>query len=332
MKFKWGMKKLTFVIIPENAQRAVIQLRFTHAVLYAAAMLLTGLIIWTLAMQGLHLRSELANEKLRADLSGKTQQFDQIVADKNETIEQLQNEVVLLSEQAKEVKLKMEEVIKLEQDLRSITGAATSSDQTPVAASGIKALDSGAVQGESGVGGVMIPVIASDIHELSDDTSAEFIDLTEQASELKNQLSATRDELQRKQQQLRVTPSIWPVTSRSVTSNFGYRKDPFNYRLSFHSGLDISAPTDSEVMVTADGTVVSAGYDSGKGNYIIVDHTGGIRTSYMHLNKISVKQGDKVKKGGLIGTVGSTGRSTGPHLHYEVLKHGQSIDPRLYLK
>lgn len=332
MIFKWGTKKMTFVIIPENAQRAVVQLRFTPAVLYAAALILIGLIGWTLVMQSLHLRAELVNEQLKADLNGKTQQLDQVVADKNETIEKLQNEVVLLSEQAKEVKTQMEEVMKLEKDLRSITGGSSASVKKPVAVKGTDPQESGGVQRESGLGGVMIPVEVSDILKLSGNTSAQFEGLTEQAGELKDHLAAARDELQRQQQKWRVTPNRWPVESRNVTSNFGYRKDPFNYRLSFHSGMDISAPENTEVVVTADGAVVSTGYDSGKGNYIIVDHTGGIRTSYLHLNQISVQQGDKVKKGDPIGKVGSTGRSTGPHLHYEVLKQGQTIDPQLYLK
>ncbi|ALS25341.1 M23 family metallopeptidase [Paenibacillus naphthalenovorans] len=332
MKFKWGMKKLTFVIIPENAQRAVVKLRFTHAVLYAAALLLIGLIGWTLAMQSLHLRSELVNERLKADLNDKMQHYDQIVADKNEMIEKLQNEVVLLSEQAKEVKTQMEEVMKLEKDLRSITGGASAPVKEPVAAKGTDDQESAVVQGETGLGGIMIPVEATEILKLSDDTSAEFEGLSEQAGELKNHLAAAREELQRKQRLWRITPNIWPVESRNVTSSFGYRKDPFNNRLSFHSGMDIAAPVNTEVVVTADGTVVSAGYDSGKGNFIIVDHTGGIRTSYMHLNQILVSEGDKVAKGDRIGKVGSTGRSTGAHLHYEVIKQGQSIDPRPYLK
>lgn len=325
LKFKWGMKKLTFIIIPENANGAVVQLRLTYAVLCVAALLMTGLIGWTLAMQGLHLRTELANEQLKADLDGKKQQYDQILADKNETIEKLQNEVVLLSEQAKEVKTRMEEVLKLEKDLRSITGGSSASVKEPVAVKGTGA------QGGSGLGGVMIPVEVTEILKLSGDTSARFEGLTEQADELKNYLVAARDELQRQQRQWRVTPNIWPVESRNVTSNFGYRKDPFNNRLSFHSGMDVAAPENTEVKVTADGTVVWAGYDSGRGNFIIVDHRGGIRTSYMHLKQILIRQGDKVTKGDRIGTVGSTGRSTGPHLHYEVIKQGQSIDPQPYL-
>jgi murein DD-endopeptidase MepM/ murein hydrolase activator NlpD len=110
------------------------------------------------------------------------------------------------------------------------------------------------------------------------------------------------------------------------------RKDPFTYRPSFHSGYDISARANSEVSVTADGIVRLTGYDSERGNHILVDHGSGLSTWYMHLNKILVQKGDPLTKAQVIGLVGSTGRSTGYHLHYEVLQDEVSIDPQPYLK
>lgn len=133
-------------------------------------------------------------------------------------------------------------------------------------------------------------------------------------------------------EQLRVTPNIWPVDSHRITSSFGLRQDPFTRRPSFHSGYDISAPANSEVSVTADGIVRITGSDSERGNHIVVDHSNGLQTMYMHLNKILVQKNDSVQKGQLIGLVGSTGRSTGYHLHYEVLQNGVSVDPLPYLK
>ncbi|MNG13333.1 Murein DD-endopeptidase MepM [compost metagenome] len=98
-----------------------------------------------------------------------------------------------------------------------------------------------------------------------------------------------------------------------------------------HTGYDIDGEYNDPVYVTAAGKVIAAGFDGEFGNYIIVDHTRGIETKYMHLNKILVKRGESVTKGQQIGLVGSTGRSTGSHLHYEVLKNGIQIDPKPYL-
>ncbi|CAG7645640.1 M23 family metallopeptidase [Paenibacillus allorhizosphaerae] len=327
MKLNWGKNKLTFVIIPDNAHRPVVQLRFTPLVLYAAAVLLFGVLLWSLYVYGLRIESLSANEMLQTDLNGKTSQFTQEMAVKNKTIEQLQTEVIRLSEQAKEVQTKIEEVKKLEEDLRSITGG-----ELP---QGVASATTGENQYASkglGLGGEMIPVKPEDIVKLSEETLEQFGGLTEQMSELQVHLAQTREEVLQKQQLQRITPDIWPIDSRTITSPFGYRKDPFTFRLSFHSGLDIAERENTKVKVTADGVVASTGYDNSRGNNILIDHSNGIKTWYMHLNKILVSQGDKVKKSDYIGLVGSTGRSTGAHLHYEVLKQGQSVDPRPYLK
>lgn len=332
MKFNWGRKKLTFVIIPDNAHRPVVQLRFAPGAIYAAVVLLFGLLGSAMYLYGLRSESLAANEMLQSDLKGKTRQFDQEMAGKNKTIEQLQSEVIRLSEQAKEVKTKIDEVKKLEEDLRSITGGELRAGTAAAVPSNSDS--SGALHASEGLGlgGEMIPVRTEDIVKLSEQTLAQFDGLTEQMSELQVHLAQKREEVLQKQQLLRITPDIWPVDSRTVTSTFGYRKDPFTFQLSFHSGLDIAERENTKVKVTADGVVVSTGYDSSRGNNILVDHSNGIKTWYMHLNKILVSRGDKVKKGDYIGLVGSTGRSTGTHLHYEVLKQGQSVDPRPYLK
>lgn len=117
-----------------------------------------------------------------------------------------------------------------------------------------------------------------------------------------------------------------------VTSTFGYRENPFGgRRIETHSGLDIRAPMGAAVKSMAKGTVTFAGSKGGYGNCIIIRHIGGYETLYGHLSKISVKRGQQVEVGEQIGKVGSTGRSTGPHLHYEVLKNGKRINPKAFL-
>ncbi len=113
----------------------------------------------------------------------------------------------------------------------------------------------------------------------------------------------------------------------TLTSGFGFRRDPFSHRMRFHKGVDITAPEGSQVVAATAGEVISAGFEKGYGNTILVQHAGGFQTRYGHLREISVKVGNKVAAGSPIGSVGSTGRSTGPHLHFEVIRMGQPVNP-----
>lgn len=126
------------------------------------------------------------------------------------------------------------------------------------------------------------------------------------------------------------TPSIWPVRGW-VTSGFGPRISPFTNQLAMHDGLDIGAAPNTPVQSPASGHVVSAGFDAKMGNMILIDHGYGIQTEYGHLAKILVRQGQRVKRGDVIALVGSTGLSTGPHLHYMVKVKGQAVNPHNYI-
>jgi murein DD-endopeptidase MepM/ murein hydrolase activator NlpD len=126
------------------------------------------------------------------------------------------------------------------------------------------------------------------------------------------------------------TPSIWPARGW-VTSDFGQRLDPYTADRVMHAGLDIAAPHGKEVISPSDGTVVFAGLEGGYGNVIVIDHGYGIKTRYGHLAKILVKSGERIRRGHLVGAVGNTGRSTGPHLHYEVRVNGIPQNPRKFI-
>jgi murein DD-endopeptidase MepM/ murein hydrolase activator NlpD len=127
-----------------------------------------------------------------------------------------------------------------------------------------------------------------------------------------------------------VQPSIWPVEGR-LMGGFGERTDPFSGEGAMHTGVDISAPTGTPVRTTADGIVTFAGWSSGYGQLIIVDHGGGYETYYAHLSGFAVVDGQEVRRGEQIGAVGSTGRVTAPHLHYEVRIGGAPVNPHTYL-
>ena len=124
---------------------------------------------------------------------------------------------------------------------------------------------------------------------------------------------------------------IWPVTGR-ISSNFGWRSDPFGARgREFHNGLDIAALMGTPVRASMAGRVSSAGFDTVFGNFIIITHSRGFRTLYGHMSRLRVRQGDYVGSGQQIGDVGSTGRSTGPHLHFSVYDQGTTVNPRTVL-
>ncbi|MCX8021015.1 MAG: M23 family metallopeptidase [Chitinophagaceae bacterium] len=134
-----------------------------------------------------------------------------------------------------------------------------------------------------------------------------------------------------KEQMLAHTPAIQPVSNKDlnrIASGFGYRIDPIYKTVKFHAGLDFTAPQGTPVYATANGTVTIAGNTgNGYGNHVIIDHGYGYETLYGHLVKVNVKEQEQVKRGQVIGWVGSTGKSTGPHLHYEVHKNGEKVDP-----
>ena len=125
------------------------------------------------------------------------------------------------------------------------------------------------------------------------------------------------------------TPSIKPANNYRVTSNFGYRLNPFP---SYHYGMDLAGKANSPIYVTADGVVRQTGWATGYGQAVLVDHSFGYSTLYGHLADIRVKKGDRVKRGQIIANMGTTGRSTGVHLHYEVWKDGTPVNPKDYLK
>jgi murein DD-endopeptidase MepM/ murein hydrolase activator NlpD len=114
-----------------------------------------------------------------------------------------------------------------------------------------------------------------------------------------------------------------------ISSAFGLRKDPFSRQTKFHKGLDLAAPEGTKVIAALPGKVLAAGYERGYGNTVVIQHADGVQTKYGHLASINVKAGDSVDSQNALGTVGSTGHSTGPHLHFEVIRMGKSIDPIL---
>ena len=143
---------------------------------------------------------------------------------------------------------------------------------------------------------------------------------------LESRLRNVRKDVERQEALASATPSIWPAHGW-LTGTFGGRSDPFTGEAGFHQGLDISTPKGQPVYATADGKVNTASYSGDYGNMIVLTHDFGLTTRYGHLSAFNVKANDVVRRGDVIGFVGSTGRSTGAHLHYEILANGKLINP-----
>lgn len=166
--------------------------------------------------------------------------------------------------------------------------------------------------------------------------------------EMKNSLSVIKEKLPEQKNNLynlehsvkeynkkeAATPSIWPVADKGkgyISSNFGWRRDPISGKQEYHEGLDIGVWYNTPVMATAEGTITHVGWLGGYGRTIEITHGFGYKTRYGHLNKYRVNKGQKVKKGDVIGLSGNSGKSTGPHLHYEVRVNNIPKNPRNYI-
>lgn len=175
------------------------------------------------------------------------------------------------------------------------------------------------------------PSADSPAAELAPGALASRLDrLTSEATRQEQSLQQLQAYFQDQKSLLASTPSTWPVRGW-VTSDFGQRLDPYTADRVMHSGLDIAGPHGKEIIAPADGTVVFSGLEGGYGNVIVIDHGYGIKTRYGHLSSLQAKAGEKVNRGQVIATLGNTGRSTGPHLHYEVRVDGLPQNPRKFI-
>lgn len=168
-------------------------------------------------------------------------------------------------------------------------------------------------------------------HQLASAVMATVNNLSSRIAVQKRSYDEVEELVRNKEQLLAHTPAIQPVSNKDlnrIASGFGYRIDPVYKTTKFHAGLDFSAPQGTPIYATADGTVAMSGNaGNGYGNHVIIKHGYGYETLYGHMVRVKARAGQKVKRGEVIGWVGSTGKSTGPHCHYEVHKYNQKIDP-----
>ncbi len=179
--------------------------------------------------------------------------------------------------------------------------------------------------GTGGVGGLTaLPIDAAASSE------AVLQEAARRGSILSSRLGLIEGRLSAQADQLSLTPTTAPA-SGILTAGFGGRSDPFTGQQEFHTGIDISTPAGNRITAPATGTVVKTGWENGYGRFVQIAHGYGINTFYGHMEAIRVAEGQRVHRGDLVGLVGSTGRSTGPHLHYEVHVGGKPVNPLDYI-
>jgi murein DD-endopeptidase MepM/ murein hydrolase activator NlpD len=167
--------------------------------------------------------------------------------------------------------------------------------------------------------------------DTSDSGSIDMEDLKQKIRITMENVGEIRDYLSQQRDLFVATPKGWPVDGH-ITSPYGLRVHPITGGKEFHSGVDIATQPGTPVHATADGIVSFAGWSGANGNLVVIEHGFGYSTFYAHNRKVAVKTGQKVKRGDVISYVGSTGNSTGPHVHYEVWRNGGSTNPKAYLE
>ena len=248
----------------------------------------------------------------------------------------MQDQIPLLGQLQKENERQKEQFIHLAQRIDEIIGNMGQLKELDLKLKVMMNLETGKVNTPGGVGGSALASAWPDYSEAK--THKEQVRLMHQSLDnlktevamLKRDKSEFRKFLESQKKLLASTPSIWP-TKGWLSSRFGHRISPFTEEKEFHKGIDISARMNAPIVAPADGVVFGVDFDHGLGKVLVIKHGYGVSTTYAHLNKILVKRGQFVKRGEKIAQVGTTGRSTGPHLHYEVRLNGVPVNPLRYI-
>ncbi|MNZ81709.1 Murein DD-endopeptidase MepM [compost metagenome] len=316
--------RLTLLVL-RDANQPVKQIQVSKPLVIAVPLIallsISGLIV---SMQVQHSQTTRTLEEL---LQTQNLKFEAVVTDKNEAIQKLQNEVISLSGQSKEMMERMERVAELEAELQKFIDKYGNQGE-------LGKLSSLTVDEDDsfGLGGEFIAVHDNEIEQLAQETRDHYLEMSAMLDEMERNVPITLREAKQTQYSISGTPSEWPTLSKRLTSNFGYRTDPFKGSAAFHAGIDIAGKIGDPVYAAGAGKVITTDKDSSHGKYIVVEHPGGLQTWYLHLSSIDISTGDTVTKGESIGKLGNTGRSTGPHLHFEIVKQGKQINPLPYLE
>ncbi|MNE12631.1 Murein DD-endopeptidase MepM [compost metagenome] len=316
--------RMTLLVL-RDANQPVKQIQVSKPLVIAVPLIallsLSGLIV------SLQMQHNQTTRNLEDLLQSQSLKFEAVVTDKNEAIQKLQNEVITLSSQSKDMMERMERVAELEDELQKFIDKY--GDQGELGKLSSLTFDP---DDSLGLGGEFIAVHDNEIEELARETRNNFTEMSAMLDEMEKNVPITLREARQTQYSISGTPSEWPTLSKRLTSNFGYRTDPFKGTAAFHAGIDIAGKVGDPIYAAGAGKVITTDKDSSHGKYIVIEHPGGLQSWYLHLSSIGVSEGDTVTKGENIGKLGSTGRSTGPHLHFEIVKQGKQVNPLPYLE
>lgn len=296
----------TFMYIPENESK-IVSLRIPRWLPKAALFTLILLLIGTASL--IYMLKSINDDYYKSN-----EEIARLAALNDSQKQEIQK----LHDDSLKIKLQLEENIKTLEHIKEIVGIKkTSSIQEQK--EDVKALAASSSNHTSDNTLQQIYQVQTSYAELSKEVLSQKVIIESSVASLKKQSAY-----------LNAKPSITPVDT-SITAGFGYRKNPFTNRGSeFHKGIDFGGETGMDVRATADGVVLFAGWQAGYGKVIIISHGYGLTTLYGHNSKLLVQKGDKVKKAQVICKMGSTGRSTGVHVHYEVRVNGKIVNPAKY--
>jgi murein DD-endopeptidase MepM/ murein hydrolase activator NlpD len=299
-------KRFTFLIIPEGTERTK-RLTISFGVIKMAGMFLMvfvgifGFLFYEFLHQQYQGHELFRTRKLLMEQNNQIMDFANKIytlQTKLESLQQFDMKIRILAN--------IENPASEKETTYSIGGPSVDTQGYPIPLTGVSK-------------GMLVKKMEMDINDLLSKTSIE-----------EKSLQEVYEGILDKKDLLLATPSIWPVRG-FITSGFGWRINPITGGKEFHEGVDIATQLGNPIKAPANGIVTYAGLESGYGNTIIIDHGYGITTLYGHLSKIDVKIGEMIKRGQVIGNIGDTGFSTGPHLHYQVMINGIPVNPMRYL-
>ena len=294
-----GSSRLTMIIIPQS-QEKTIRFSVSKTTLRVAALLVVLFVVVSAGIAALYGTKQADYNKLEAIKEDSLR--------KDQTIE-------LLDQQIKAIEQQQERLLSKQADIKKMMGVQEDVPVTTESSGG----------GKGGSGPTRDALVTGEDSYLMAQQIKNQLDLQEK--ELDELLAKVNND----KAYFRSLPNQWP-TSGEISSYYGWRKSPFGGRSeSFHDGIDIANDSGTEVCAAADGQVVFAGWQPVYGRTILIEHGHGFATKYAHNSALLVEEGDRVKKGQVIARIGTSGRSTGPHLHFSIMKWDQTLDPLIYL-
>ncbi|URN94871.1 MAG: peptidoglycan DD-metalloendopeptidase family protein [Candidatus Pristimantibacillus lignocellulolyticus] len=313
-------------LLMRGPDQSVKQFNVTKRSLIATPVALIAVV--TSCVVGLQLQAASELKRIEQQQSLLQQRYDTMLSEhssdinnKDSYINTLQTELVSLQQNQAKIDAKLIELQELEDQLQQFIQ--TYGEEVPISLDRSITEDEDNLQGQQ-QSSYQIATMAyqanAPLQEMSDYIEAMGISMQQtlrQASKVREEVDAY--------------PNLWPTSATQITSGFGYRSDPFSGQSRFHAGIDIAGKKGDTIFSAADGEVIETGYDNQYGRYIIISHLHDLQTIYMHLETIIASEGDTVVRGEKIGLMGNTGKSTGTHLHFQIVQKNVPVSPLPFL-